>query len=533
MQRFSLAARTAMLPLVVVALSSSVAIAAAPGAKGAERARVIVAYKDGQRGNAERALAMAGADVHYEFASRRGFAATMPAAALEGLSRNPAFDYVEEDAKRYPLAQTMPYGIGKVQADLVADTAAGNTTVCIIDSGLDRNHEDLVGNKLGGEYDSGTGNWYTDESSHGTHVAGTIAAVNNGVGVVGVLPGKTVNLWIVKVFGADGWAYSSSLVAALDKCVQKKTAGTNLVINMSLGGSVKSRFEETSFASAYANQNVLSIAAAGNDGTSRNSYPASYSSVISVAAVDSQNVRASFSQYNSQVELAAPGVAVLSSVPTGSMSTASVTAGTLAPAAEPMDGSPRASVSNRGIVNCGIGDRACAGASGKICLIQRGTVSFADKVLNCQNSGGLAAIIYNNEAGALNGTLGGIATTIPSVGISAADGAAILAQLTTATTGSVAVTASAYNYAYFDGTSMASPHVAGVAALVWSQKPTCTNAQIRAALGAYALDIAPAGRDAYTGFGLVQAANTLTKLGTGCGATSGGGGGGTKPGKGK
>jgi len=463
--------------------------------------------------------------------ARRGYAATVPAAAVEGLSRNPAFNYVEEDAKRYPLAQTMPYGIGKVQADQVSDSAAGNTTVCIIDSGIDRGHEDHAGNKLAGEYDSGTGNWYTDENHHGTHVAGTIAAVNNTLGVVGVLPGKTVNLWIVKVFGADGWAYSSSLVAALDKCVQKKTSGTNLVINMSLGGSLKSRFEETSFASAYTNQNVLSVAAAGNDGTSRNSYPASYSSVISVAAVDSQNVRASFSQYNSQVELAAPGVAVLSTVPTGSVSTASVTAGSLAPAAEPMDGSPRASASNKGIVNCGIGDGTCMGASGKICLIQRGTISFSDKVLNCQVSGGVAAIIYNNEAGALYGTLGGVATKIPSVGITADAGTAVLAQLTTSTTGSVAVTASDYDYAYFDGTSMASPHVAGVAALVWSQKPACTNAQIRAALGAYALDIAPAGRDVYTGYGLVQASNTLARLGAGCGSTSGGGG--TKPGKGK
>jgi serine protease len=107
MQRFKLAATAALLPLAAVALSSSIALAA-PGARGGEQVRVIVAYKDGQRGNAERALAMAGADVHFDFASRRGYAATVPAAALEGLSRNPAFDYVEEDAKRYPLAQTMP-----------------------------------------------------------------------------------------------------------------------------------------------------------------------------------------------------------------------------------------------------------------------------------------------------------------------------------------------------------------------------------------------------------------------------------------
>ena len=83
---------------------------------------------------------------------------------------------------------------------------------------------------------------------------------------------------------------------------------------MSLGGSFKSRFEETAFKDAY-NAGVLSVAAAGNGGNTSYSYPASYSSVVSVAAVDSNKVVADFSQKNSQVELAAPGVSVLSTVP--------------------------------------------------------------------------------------------------------------------------------------------------------------------------------------------------------------------------
>ena len=84
MSKFRLAATAALLPLAAFALSSSIAVAA-PGAKGAEQVRVIVAYKDGQRGNAERALAMAGADVHYDFASRRGYAQRVPVVAVEGL----------------------------------------------------------------------------------------------------------------------------------------------------------------------------------------------------------------------------------------------------------------------------------------------------------------------------------------------------------------------------------------------------------------------------------------------------------------
>jgi subtilisin family serine protease len=115
--------------------------------------------------------------------------------------------------------------------------------VCIIDSGYDRGHEDLSGGaNVTGEFDSVSGWWYTDENSHGTHVAGTIAALNNaGKGVVGVNSNGTLKLHIVKVFGANGWAYSSTLASAANKC---KAAGAN-VISMSLGGSFSNKTEQT------------------------------------------------------------------------------------------------------------------------------------------------------------------------------------------------------------------------------------------------------------------------------------------------
>lgn len=521
-----------LLPMALVLPQAS---SAAPGA-GAERARVYVVYKDGQRGNAARALAIAGAEVHYDFAGLRGYAISVPSVALEGLARNAAIEFVEADPKRYLMAETVPYGITAVQAGLVvAGTTSGNTQVCIIDSGYTSGHEDLPSSNVTGHNDpGGSGNWYQDQNGHGTHVAGTVAAMGgNSKGVVGVLPAVAasdsgVSLFIVKVFGADGWTYSSSLVDALNKCTgNPQRGGRNLVVSMSLGGSVKSRFEDSAFASAYGTGKVLSVAAAGNDGNSRNSYPASYSSVVSIAAIDESRNWATFSQYNSQVELAAPGVAVLSTVPTSTGTSTTVTVSGLSPdpVAEAMDGSWRGSGSGP-LVGCGIGDAPCSGATGKVCLIQRGTVSFADKVLNCQGGGGVAAIIYNNVDGPLLGTLGGVATSIPSVGISSADGTSLLGKIGE----SASVTVAAGNYAKFDGTSMATPHVSGVAALVWSNYSSCTNAQLRNVLDTTAVDLGATGRDVYFGYGLVQAQAALNKISVDCGGAVGGGGGGGKGG---
>jgi PKD repeat protein len=188
-----------------------------------------------------------------------------------------------------------------------------------------------------------------------------------------------------------------------------------------------------------------------------------------------------------------------------------------------MDGSPDGAVTNVPMVDCGLGDSPCTGASGAICLISRGNISFSDKVLACQNSGGLAAIIYNNEPGMLYGTLNGVVTSIPSVGISDADGAAILEAVNAGTTtGSVELGVG--NYDSYNGTSMATPHVAGVAALVWSHAPDAGAVAIRQALQATAIDLGAAGRDNSFGHGLVQAAAAVDAL-TGGGGGGGGGGG--------
>ena len=507
-------------------LLASLALAVAGSAYAAkpDNVRVIVMFKPGAAAAGMAAVAAAGGIAKQEIYGMNAVAIEVPAQALRGLERSPAVEYVEDDVVRhtmagttpstgapYALGQLVPYGIKMVQADQLPDTYASNRKLCIIDSGYDRAHEDLSsGSNVTGEYDAGTGWWYTDENHHGTHVAGTIAALNNSnKGVVGVASNSQLKLHIVKVFDAAGWAYSSSLTSAANKCA---AAGAN-VISMSLGGSRLNKTEERAF-NTLASANVLSIAAAGNDGTTARSYPASYASVVSVAALDENKAWATFSQYNSSVEIAAPGVNVLSTVPMGGGTASSLAVGSTTYAPGGMDGSPKATVSAP-LADFGLGGAVVAGSmTGKVCLIARGTYDFATKVNNCSGSGGVGAVIYNNVAGGFAGTLGGVATSIPSVTASDSEGAAMLGQIGQ----TAALSVSATNYAFYDGTSMATPHVSAVAALVWSYYPNCTAAQIRNSLNKSAEDLGTAGRDTKYGFGLVRAKTAYDRItALGCG----------------
>jgi subtilisin family serine protease len=135
-------------------------------------------------------------------------------------------------------------------------------------------------------------------------------------------------------------------------------------------------------------------------------------------------------------------------------------------------------------------------------------------VSNCQASGGVGAVVYNNVAGGFGGTLGTTVTTIPSVTASDTEGAAMKQQLGQTAT----ITVKASNYAYYDGTSMATPHVSAVAALVWSYFPNCTASQLRSSLDKSAEDLGTAGRDTKFGYGLVRAKAAYDRIATlGCG----------------
>ena len=201
-------------------------------------------------------------------------------------------------------------------AGLGAFPSTGGVKVGIVDTGIRATHEDLVGKVancaqsystipvLAGSLTEGS---CADDNGHGTHVAGTITAnANNGKGVTGVAFDSP--LAICKALGGPLGAGSTSDVA---NCITYLADKGAKVISMSLGGGASTTLQNA--VKYAAGKDVLLVAAAGNDGDATLNYPAAYAEVVSVAATDHNDQRASFSNANSDVEIAAPGVNVLSS----------------------------------------------------------------------------------------------------------------------------------------------------------------------------------------------------------------------------
>ena len=502
--------RSSVSSIVVLVLLAMVTLALASPSLAHKPERVLVEFSPGRASGVRSALEGAGGEIHYQFDRLNLFAVTLPAAALGGIAHNPNIVAVAPDVPRYPMGQTVPWGIARVQAPSVWDKGAtgSGVLVCVIDSGLYVEHEDLKGVGVDGYPSAG---WNTDSCGHGTHVAGTIAAADNEFGVVGVTPGG-VSLYIVKVFGDNcSWAYESDLIDATNRCQE---AGAD-IINMSLGGGRPiGPWERRQFEWLW-DQGILSVAAAGNDGTTAKSYPASHKSVISVAATDANDVVADFSQQNDQVELSAPGVDVLSSVPW--LATDEVTVDGETYDAHHIEYAASGTVSGA-LAEGGLCD-STGDWHGKVVLCERGSISFYDKVMNVQNSSGAAAVIYNNEPGNFYGTLGeGNSSAIVAISLSQEDGQYLVANKEGSTGDVVSSIIQPFSgYEAWEGTSMATPHVSGVAALLWSSDPSLTNADIREAMDATALDLGAAGRDNAYGYGLVQAYNALGYLGGGGG----------------
>ena len=246
-----------------------------------------------------------------------------PDAALDALEQNPQVRYVEKDQPAYAL-QTTPYGIEKVSADVAHDNGetGASSSISIIDTGVQIDHETLevVGGECFGTCCSDCIEPYGDDNGHGTHCAGTAAALDNGIGVIGVAP--DVDLYSVKVLDSGGGGSFSDVAAGITW-----TADQGIdVASLSLGGS--SGTSELQDAVQYAdNQGTLVVAAAGNDGTCTDcvSYPAAYDEAVAVSATDENDDLASFSSTGPEIELAAPGVDVYSTYINNSYDTLSGT----------------------------------------------------------------------------------------------------------------------------------------------------------------------------------------------------------------
>jgi thermitase len=207
----------------------------------------------------------------------------------------------------------MQWGPKKIMADWAWNTTIGSSDVlvAVVDTGIYYWHEDLAANYAPLGYD-----WVNmdddplDDNGHGTHCAGIIAAVlNNGIGIAGL---AQVRIMAEKVLDSRGYGYwdwvANGIVHAADSGAK--------IISMSLGGYGYSKLLHEAVKYAY-NKGVLIIAAAGNDNTNMKVYPAGYDEVIAVAATDQYDSKAWFSNWGEWIELAAPGVDIISTVPWG------------------------------------------------------------------------------------------------------------------------------------------------------------------------------------------------------------------------
>merc|ERR1712157_645240 len=371
---------------------------------------VIIKTSDNDRRGGSSMIKSMSMNVAMEIESAGIIAATVTKKDMQYLAQQPNIQSIEVDTTVYALedtagyvrnlAEDTPFGIPIVLEDMnfwkELGAPSGSIKVCVADTGYDLGHEDLpTGSDVTGSDSSSNGSWDSDGHGHGTHCSGTVAGLGeNSKGVVGVIPdnmnGK-FQLVIGKALSDSGSGSNSGVLGAVQSCVDNGAK----VISLSLGGGGYSSTTDEFYKDLYENEDILFVAAAGNGGSSSKLYPASYPALMSVAAIDSNQNKASFSQYNDQVEISAPGVSVKSSLPN-------------------------------------------------------------DK------------------------------------------------------------------YASWSGTSMATPHVAGVAGLLWMYFPECKNYQIRNVLAATAKDLGDGGCDNKYGHGLIQAKQAYELLSQGnCGGNLG------------
>ncbi|MHB9143944.1 MAG: S8 family serine peptidase [Symbiobacteriia bacterium] len=472
-----------------------------------------------------------------------GFAVKVPAKDISKLSHLPGVVNVYRDRTYKPLASANDDGRTLIGAPTL--WSGGNTgvgiKVAVIDTGVDYRHPELGGHGVGTTFPTAkvVGGWdFVDNdpdpmeaepdpgtvmraSYHGTHVAGIIAANGDGVNTPkGVAPDALI--YGYRVLGPEGGS-SANVIAGIDKAVAD---GVD-VMNLSLGAPVNDADDPTSIALNNAMlANVVVAVAAGNDGPEPFTLgsPGTSSLAITVGAstptMDYPTVTAAV--YDPALGSVTNDGPIIGNLATGAQDTSVVSA-------------------VYELANAGLGtvtDTQSLDLTGKIALISRGSITFASKVNNVTARGAIGAIIYNNTTGELMPYLGA-GPFVPTVGIPQADGLRLKSYLDGGKTVSITFGTDQHanlmadfssrgpvnitrdikpdvvapgvdiwstvpnengTYEKLSGTSMATPHVAGAAALLRFAHPTWTALQIKGALMGTATPISDRGANQYPVF---------------------------------
>ncbi len=406
----------------------------------------------------------------------------------------------------------MPWGIGAVRAH-EAWTASGNkgagARVLVLDTGIDAEHPSLKANfEKGQDFTGGSdGSDFSDKVGHGTHCAGTIAGVEDASGFSGVAP--EAKLLMGRVCSEAGCS-NISIAQGINWGIQENVD----VISMSLGGMWSTPAERSAVAAADA-AGVTIVAASGNSGTAQVSYPAALPTVIAVGAINVKLEKADFSQWGPELAIVAPGVDVISSVPqgTGRESEVFVTMNgqrTKVISATFQGAKELSQAADIELIDAGLGkpaDFAGKDFTGKYALISRGEIAFADKAKNALAAHAAGVVIYNNAPGLIHGALtqDGSTLDVAVALVEQTTGEALKTELTAGHVAKASITTLRTDYASFDGTSMATPHVAGVAALVKAANKALKPAEVKDIFKTTAVQLTGPNNQNQLGSGLVNA----------------------------
>ncbi|WP_231188596.1 S8 family peptidase [Haladaptatus sp. DYF46] len=288
-------------------------------------------YNVGHQTKAGRAHAkQIAVDVHHEFDVLDITTVEVAVSDLDTLRGHEDIRFVEENPERsldlptsesdqqlldeLEVEQWNPNGIeriGALAAHKLGETGQ-DAHVAVIDTGIDTTHEDLQANVGDGTaFVKSTvdgGEAWADDNGHGTHVSGTIAALDNDIGVVGVSPSATLHP--VKVLDEQGTGTAAAIAAGIEFA----TCQGYDVANLSVGEPEPTQTELEAVRYAYEDGPLL-VAATGNDGQPKVDYPAAHDEVIGVSAIARDDSLAPFSNTGPEVNLAAPGTLVLSTIP--------------------------------------------------------------------------------------------------------------------------------------------------------------------------------------------------------------------------